>query len=197
MPFLRETIPTEKNFYDTSFFQSGSDSPRPQLPSPAEVREQSRGGNRIVRFEHLNLIVKFGGSPNVKIEEAHAIQVVKESFANDEIPVPELFGWRIDGDEIFIYMSLIDGSTLYEVWPRLTQEDKTAICTQLRGIVVSLKSMEQPQLQRSNSSTSPFIGMSQVCKTGGLKLILLSRICYRGRSSGHILSPWSRGWPFP
>lgn len=168
----------EMDFFGTSFFQrpSGSEFPRPQLPSPAEVRARAEPDSRIVRFEHLNLLVKFGSAPCVRLEEAHAMRAVSQAFDYHEVPVPEVFGWRTDGKETFIYMSLIEGSQLSEAWPRLTEDNKTAICTQLRGIVACLRKMKQSQLQGPDAPPSPFIGMptleTLVCVSRGLKLHL-------------------------
>ncbi len=104
------------------------------------------------------------------------MRAVSEAFDYHEVPVPEVFGWRIDGKETFIYMSLIDGSRLSEAWPTLTEDNKTAICTQLRGIVACLRKMKQSQLQGPDAPPSPFIGMptleTSVCVSRGLNLHL-------------------------
>ncbi|KAF3385800.1 hypothetical protein DPV78_012497 [Talaromyces pinophilus] len=104
----------EVDFTDTSFFSSG---PGRHLPTPAKVRALSkdvatRPRPTPIRFEDLNLIVKFG--LQVTTTEAVNLWMIKKVFG-DEILVPELFGWRIDSDGyVFIYMELISGPTLEE-----------------------------------------------------------------------------------
>ncbi|KND87421.1 hypothetical protein TOPH_07925 [Tolypocladium ophioglossoides CBS 100239] len=140
------------DFYETSFFRPASgSSPTPQLPPPALVRKESQAqGLKTVKFEHLNLLVKFGDPSRVRLEEAQAIRAIGRLFPAKEVPVPELFGWRVDQGQNFIYMSLIEGPTLWEIWPSLTQEEKKSICGQLSQIVASFRRIQQP-------SPHPFI----------------------------------------
>lgn len=144
----------EMNFYETSFFRTTtSTSPVPQLPPPALVRKESQAqGLRAVKFEHLNLVVKFGNPSFVRLEEAQTMRAVSRLFRTEEVPVPELFGWRVDEGQNFIYMSLINGLTLGESWPLLTREDKESICGQLRQMAAALRRIQQ-------QSSDPFIGM--------------------------------------
>ena len=102
-----------------------------------------------VRFESLGLIVKFGH--HVTIYEAQCLQIIKRVF-NDEIPVPEAYGWRVHNDQVFIYMQLIQGQALIDQWDSLSISDKLVICDQLRGITTSLRSVEQ-------SPDDMFVGM--------------------------------------
>jgi len=62
-----------------------------------------------------------------------------------QVPVPEVYGWRIDGAETFIYMQLVQGDTLRDRWDSLSYSDKTAVCQQLRQITISLRQLEQDQ----------------------------------------------------
>ena len=41
----------------------------------------------------------------------------------DIVPVPEVFGWVEDGDQVFIYMSLIKGEILEQRWGVLNEEE--------------------------------------------------------------------------
>jgi tRNA A-37 threonylcarbamoyl transferase component Bud32 len=87
-----------------------------------------------VRFENLNLLVKFG--PHVTVSEAQSLWAIK-TVLGDEIPVPELHGWRVDGRDVFIYMEYIQGETLKDRWDSLTDADKTSVCNHLRQIITS------------------------------------------------------------
>ena len=135
-----DTSEPEVSFHDTSFFRHGHQA----LPTPATVLAASTNASAsVVTFEDLNLVVKFGSlssqSP-VSLEEAQALRAIRRAFANEEIPVPEVFGWKRHGDQNFIYMSLIRGQTLREAWKALDTSDKKAICAQLKQIVTSLRS---------------------------------------------------------
>ena len=57
--------------------------------------------------------------------------------------LPEVYGWRVHDDQVFIYMQLIQGQALIDQWDSLSISDKMVICDQLRGIVTSLRSVEQ------------------------------------------------------
>jgi hypothetical protein len=141
--WLPVTALSQVEFLDSSFFQLHG--PNQPLPTPAEVKALSGAGLMRsrpppVRFESLGLIVKFGY--HVTIYEAQCLQVIKRVF-NDEIPVPEVYGWRVHDNQVFIYMQLIQGEALIDRWDSLSISDKTVICDQLHGIVTSLRSVEQ------------------------------------------------------
>ncbi|EAQ87381.1 hypothetical protein CHGG_04000 [Chaetomium globosum CBS 148.51] len=109
------------DFHESSFFRPASNtSPTPQLPIPELVRETSKAqGLSVVMFENLNLVVKFGGPPNVKLEEAQVMWAIGKLFPTKDVPVPELFGWR----------------------------DKTSIWGQLNQMVASIRRIQQPSFQ--------------------------------------------------
>jgi hypothetical protein len=115
------------------------------LPSPALVRKerQIQQGHKIVKYNHLNLVVKFGDPSWVRLEEAQAMRVIIQLFQAQEVPVPELFGWRVDQGQSFTYMSLINGPTLGEAWPPLTSAEKNSICSQLSQTVTVLRRIKQ------------------------------------------------------
>jgi len=130
-------------FYDSSFFQSNGSNA--QLPTPAEVKALSTEYERNpqpppIRFEQLNLLVKFG--PHVKIAEAQCLWIIKKTLG-DDIPVPEVYGWRIDGDDVFIYMQLLQGHVLKDQWDMLTVLERIAICDHLRQIIARLREIRQ------------------------------------------------------
>lgn len=129
------------DFLDTCFFRI---EPLRQLPSPASILQQFPDkGFGVVKCEHINVVVKFGDSSYLRLEEAQTMRAVKQVFASNEVPVPEVFGWRKYGDQNFIYMSIISGQTLREAWPALTEEDKQLICGDLGRIVGELRRVSQ------------------------------------------------------
>ena len=93
-----------------------------------------------MKFEELGLIVKFG--PHVTVEEALCTWAIRKVLRY-EVPVPEVYGWRVDGSEVFIYMELIQGVTLKERWDTLSDHEKLSICDQLRNIIDSFGRLEQ------------------------------------------------------
>lgn len=140
---LSDFTQQEVDFTDTSFFSSGPDR---HLPTPAKVRALSkdvatRPRPTPIRFEDPNLIVKFG--LQVTTTEAVNLWMNKKVFS-DEIPVPELFGWRIDSDGyVFIYMELISGPTLEECWNQLGIVERTAVIDQLSRVRENLRKLKQ------------------------------------------------------
>lgn len=107
-------LPDASNFAakDSSFFKKWT-----ELPPPEQVREKSKAqwlpgtsldrrrafsyGWRHIRpppavFENMGLVVKWGGE--VGIAEAQSVYAV-HLFLDGRVPVPEVYGWRIDGDE--------------------------------------------------------------------------------------------------
>jgi hypothetical protein len=140
------------DFLESSFFKDNV--PGRRLPTPAEVRalsgtNQARPQPPPVRFEHLNLIVKFG--PHVTVAEAQCLWVIKRVL-RDEVPVPEVYGWRVDGGNVFIYMQFVRGETLKDQWDFLSVADKSTVCDHLRQITTSLRQVEQ-------DPNDSFIGM--------------------------------------
>ncbi|PNY26211.1 Uncharacterized protein TCAP_03855 [Tolypocladium capitatum] len=107
---------SEVDFHETSFFQTPtSTSPIPQLPTPPEVLSARQYTYQyVIKFEDRNLVVKFGRPPAVDLEEALALRAAKHAFPNNEVHVPELYGWRVLDGQNFIYMSRISGSTLQD-----------------------------------------------------------------------------------
>ena len=140
----------EMDFLDSSFFQSKQ--PSQHLPTPAEVRALSELKNPRpppVIIEHLNLLVKFG--PRVTVAEAQCLWLIRR-ILGDEVPVPEVYGWRVDGLEVFIYMQLVRGVTLKDRWEHLNALEKTSVCGQLCRMVTSLRQLKQ-------EPSDQFIGM--------------------------------------
>ncbi|KAL2204481.1 hypothetical protein CC79DRAFT_1278988 [Sarocladium strictum] len=80
---------------------------------------------------------------------------MRQVFSQGEIQVPEVFGWRRHstqhGDQLFVYMSLIEGQTLRVAWPSLTEDDKVAIQSDLRHVVKNLRGLTQDNPQSISS----------------------------------------------
>lgn len=138
----------EIDFVDTSFFAAGAER---QLPTPTQVRALSKDiGTRAqptpVKYEELGLLVKFG--PHVTTVEALNLWTIKKVFG-DDVPVPEVFGWRVDKEGYtFIYMELIEGPTLEECWDALDIREKRAINDQLCQIMGKLRNLAQDPSER-------------------------------------------------
>lgn len=151
---LPDSTKKEIDFTDTSFFTT---SPNRHLPTPAQVRAMSKDIDTSsqptpIKFRNLNLIVKFG--LNVTIVEALNLWMVKKVF-HDKVPVPGLFGWRVDDEGyVFIYMELIEGPTLEECW-NLGTVEKRAISDQLSRIAETLRQLEQ-------DPSNQFIGKTEI-----------------------------------
>jgi hypothetical protein len=152
--WLPDAEKKEMNFLESSFFKSNG--PTRSLPTPAEVRarsplDTSSSQPPPVKFENLKLVVKFG--PHVSVAEAQCLWLIRKMLPS-EVPVPEIYGWRVDGRLVFLYMQLIRGPTLNERWDALSDSDKTAVCDHLRQIITSLRRLKQ-------APGDSFIGMSQ------------------------------------
>ena len=93
---LPDIASDEVDFLDTSFFQSSGQSTSQKLPSPAEIiqrcPELRDSGRGVVKFEELGLLVKYGCSNYLRLEEAQTLRAIKQAFPANEVPVPELFG---------------------------------------------------------------------------------------------------------
>lgn len=143
---IAENLPDESiremDFLDSSFFKEPSKS----LPTPAQVRALSKDicanpRPQPIIFEESKVFVKFG--PYVTIAEAQCLWMIKRAFG-DEIPVPEIFGWRMDEENyVFLYMELIQGQTLHDGWNGLNSLDKSFLCDELCQIVNRLRRLEQ------------------------------------------------------
>lgn len=152
-PWFPHTTQAEMDFLDSSFFATGP--VQKSLPTPSEVTARSKDHKSTpqptpVKFECLDLIVKFG--PHVVVEEALCLHMIHKAFS-DKVPVPEVYGWKVEGGCVFIYMELIRGESLHDRWDSLSDSEKTLICDQLRQIVSSLRQVEQ-------DPADPFIGMN-------------------------------------
>ena len=135
----------DQSFSRSSFFRTGPT--MPQLPTPERVRAQAalqkpahRKPATPVVFSDLNLFVKYGG--NTSIIDGQC-QWMIWTYLGNKIPVPEVYGWCQDGEEVFIYMELIQGCTLEQRWDRLFERERFNICDQLRNMVAALREIKQ------------------------------------------------------
>jgi hypothetical protein len=154
---LPDITKSAMDFGESSFFQSGN--PLQQLPEPAALLQGTFPGakafHRVIKIEHLNMIVKSNDESWTHLEELQVLWAVQRAFPNGEIPVPELFGWRKYEGRVFIYMSLVHGQTLESLWPMLTAVDKKSLQKQLKNIILSLRRLllRKPIIGESPDST--------------------------------------------
>ena len=88
------------------------------LPQPNEIRAVNRKSADPyaenfsrpppVRIPSLGLLVKYEG--DVTVLEARTQLKIREKLLG-QVPIPEVFGWTVDGSQGFIYMHLIEGET--------------------------------------------------------------------------------------
>ena len=116
------------DFVDSSFVKTAGR----KLPCPQKLGASREG---ITIISEMQLVIKFG--PRVTIDEAVTMWVVRK-YLGHQVPVPELFGWRVYQDTVFIYMELISGVTLEERWSDMDLTDKDSICDQLCNMLFSL-----------------------------------------------------------
>ena len=153
-----QMIPKSPNFdvKDSQFFKKFT-----KLPSPEEVRSQAKAqhlagvcpDNRKtfsmtgfnyrtppVIFEDLGLFVKWGGI--VRTSEGQCLYALGQ-LLKDDVPIPEIYGWRVDGGETFLYMEYLHGQTLKQVWDKLEPDDRVSICCELRTIFNNIRRLQQ------------------------------------------------------
>jgi hypothetical protein len=160
-PALLDTLDVVPNvntdcvtFKDSSFFKRHT-----TLPTIADVHRvalEQTAGHAInisvpppVRFAALGVIVKYG--PHVAIAEGKCLREIRRNFG-DQVPVPEVYGWRRDGGQVFIFMELIPAPTMDECWASLSLNDKSDVSVHLRTILSSLRGWRQ-------NASSTLLGM--------------------------------------
>jgi uncharacterized transporter YbjL len=120
-------------FTESSFFQVGIGRRLPTVP----IVDANHQGTMVV--SEMRLIIKFG--PYVTIDEAVTMMAIRKRLGH-QVPVPEVFGWRIRQDRVFIYMELISGTTLHERWDDLNLSEKDSLCEQLSQIFIPLRQLK-------------------------------------------------------
>jgi hypothetical protein len=136
-----------KTFPESSFFKELR---ARSLPTPAEIRaiNKESGNVRATSFNRpppvvipsLGLVVKYGG--DVTVIEAETQMMVRGQLQG-RVPVPEIFGWTEDGGQGFIYMSLIKGEMLQERWGEMNDDERQAVCEELRDMVEAWRALKQ------------------------------------------------------
>ncbi|OAA65536.1 Protein kinase-like domain protein [Niveomyces insectorum RCEF 264] len=147
---------------DSSFFTRQSPPNSQALPSPDLVRcvslsMQARIRPRlgsflrppVVFFRHRGLVVKYGHQ--VSVAEAHCLLFLRR-FCPD-VPVPEVYGWRQDGRQTFLYLELVEGYTAAQLWPFLPANDCAALGADVRALVETWRRLPQTLV-----ANLPFIG---------------------------------------
>lgn len=112
-------------------------------------------------FEDLNLLVKFGLEES--ISEGQCLYTVRRTFG-PSVPVPEVYAWRKEGEETFIFMELVDGLSLEARWADLSAEERCNVAQELRGILHTLRNAKQDQ-----DSEAQFIGMSYTISSASMQ----------------------------
>jgi hypothetical protein len=133
------------------------------LPTPDQVRARGADPTHfrpITRFEELDLFVKYGR--DITVSEALCLRAVKQLFPNDRVPVPEVYGWIVDGQDVFLYMQLVRGPTLQDRWGSMSYDDKQSVCSHLRLVLQTLRTTKQdPSMKFVGQSVSiPRLSMS-------------------------------------
>jgi hypothetical protein len=153
-----EPFPFDKNveFRESSFFKKPN-APL-SLPTPTEVREVASHSENPraklvtrpppVTFPNLGLLVKYG--TEVTLADGQCLLFIRNTLS-EVVPVPEVYGWCKDDDQVFIYMELVDGMTLEKSWDTMTEGEKTSVGQQLHDMVDALRGLKQ-------DSWPPFIG---------------------------------------
>ncbi|KJX96658.1 phosphotransferase enzyme family protein [Zymoseptoria brevis] len=135
-----------------------------KLPSPAEVRARAEEqGIDILRsfrpdpviFPELRLLVKWG--EDISIAEGQTIRFISKNLQTS-VPVPQIHGWKTDGDQTFLYMELVAGDTLSSRWPDLSASEKDHICDQLRTMLQSWRRIVQSPSAQGGPTLSALNG---------------------------------------
>jgi len=61
-----------------------------------------------------------------------------------QVGVPEVYGWRRNGDDLLMFTELIRGDPLHNRWKDLTAQEKTQVFTELDAMVCALRRLVRP-----------------------------------------------------
>ncbi|KAL7272459.1 hypothetical protein RUND412_004726 [Rhizina undulata] len=86
------------------------------------------------------IVVKIGGS----IDTSHIPTLQHITLHAPSIPVPAIYGLLAFRNLSYVFMSRIPGQSLDELWPTLTEQQKSSIQSQLIPLFSSLRSVPEP-----------------------------------------------------
>ncbi|KIM36535.1 hypothetical protein M413DRAFT_78127 [Hebeloma cylindrosporum] len=158
-------LPTDETifFQESSFFKHHSLS---DLPNVDEIAAAALPGyNRWVSiFPKLSLAVKRTRRTEryrASAVEGQTMWALRKFLP--EVRVPEVYGWRRDGDELFVFMELIKGDTLYDRWNDLTEQEKAQIFTELGTMTDALRRLVRPPEEEFIGAIGGQPMMEQLC----------------------------------
>jgi aminoglycoside phosphotransferase len=96
-------------------------------------------------FPELNVFVKCGRK--VSTAKAICLWAVKRHLQG-QVPVPDVYGWRVDGQDVFLFMELVPSVILQERWDQLSYQDRLLVCDELRFMISQLRSLKQLPTER-------------------------------------------------
>jgi aminoglycoside phosphotransferase len=112
------------------------------LMSRASVGESISDCNNVFKVDE-NVVAKRVPLNIWMLEEAANVQLITKMTS---IPVPEIIRVHTIRREIYIFMSLLPGTTLESQWQMMTTEDKENIAIQLKVFMTELRSVPPPAL---------------------------------------------------
>jgi hypothetical protein len=142
---------TESTFLKVIYNAHSYNGPYPDLVSQPVGQNVSTGGNTHVVRTSKSLAVKYG--PHVKVTEAESLIFLEKSAPG--IPAPRVHACYTMGPfdrdpadfgtvyDTYIVMIFIEGETLDEAWPSLSDDRKSTIAEQLRVHMEELRSVPQ------------------------------------------------------
>ncbi|KAK6508999.1 hypothetical protein TWF481_003765 [Arthrobotrys musiformis] len=136
------------DFLETAFFRA--DKSR-KLPTPSEVRSRAPDSGTYRPFliwfteNGMNLVVKWGDY--ITIAEGQVYWMLKKKL-KEEIPTPEIYGWRTQGGQVFLYLECTDGLQLEEVYGQLDHSDKMELAGQIKKFKAALGRLYQDPQER-------------------------------------------------
>jgi hypothetical protein len=110
----------------------------------------------------MSLCVKWGAKIN--ITEGQVLYALRNS-CGDSVPVPEIYGWRVDGGETFLYMEARSGKTIEDAWPEMIEDDRLRICSEIRAILHNLRQIKQDPMDK-------FIGELRCILVSAIELLI-------------------------
>ncbi|CRK04388.1 hypothetical protein HYQ45_012869 [Verticillium longisporum] len=126
---------------------SADDLPRP-LPTNEEIEAATdefpsifdSNARRTVLVKDI-FVVKYG--PFVFENEGHALMLLQSQCAN-EVPAPHIYAMYRENDKLYLVMEYVPGTQLSDLWPSLSEDEKTPIVHQLRHVCDRLRMLSSP-----------------------------------------------------